>query len=285
MPVNILYCEGAERSPDVRLLSKLLSGYCEVRPHGGKHGMKNWVLSVREARKNPNIYALLDRDFTNDWSDPSDEPHVWVENDHDNKKIHLGWRWDRKEIENYLVDPVVVEQALGIQNISIDIEKYTEALGKARDELAIYQAARITLSSCRRKFKHLPSGLGKNRGKHKYQYPEDFSEKYCRKELKNRIGDFNKSRAVDWSDAEKLFEKFLAECQTGGCRYENYLYSFAGKDILWYLDDNYFKYAGIEKINRMDKFSEKITKGVDAANNPTEWLMEWQNLRDLIVSF
>ena len=32
MPVSLLLCEGGPGSPDVRVLSKVLAGLCEVRP-------------------------------------------------------------------------------------------------------------------------------------------------------------------------------------------------------------------------------------------------------------
>jgi hypothetical protein len=58
--------------------------------------------------------------------------------------VPLGWYWERKEIENYLIDPKVVKWALGDKAPPID--KYQTALDKAARKIASYTAAIIALS-------------------------------------------------------------------------------------------------------------------------------------------
>lgn len=60
MPVAQLLCEGGNNSPDVRLLSKLLSGICEIKPLGGKYGMGAKIIARREAFGQNSVYGILD---------------------------------------------------------------------------------------------------------------------------------------------------------------------------------------------------------------------------------
>ena len=43
MPVNLLLCEGVPTSADVRVLTCLFRGYCQVMPIGSKHSMLNQI--------------------------------------------------------------------------------------------------------------------------------------------------------------------------------------------------------------------------------------------------
>lgn len=123
MPVSVLLCEGGPNSPDLRVLSKLLIGLCQIRDSGGKYGMGDRIITWREARAKGNSLdiccGILDGDFISDWEIPKNEPRRWESID---KKIHFGWRWERKEIENYLIDPVVVEKSLGNNSWAIGDE-------------------------------------------------------------------------------------------------------------------------------------------------------------------
>lgn len=145
MPVSLLLCEGIASSPDMRVLGKLLAGRCEVRPFGGKYGMGEAIKGGREGIGRQTVFGVLDGDFPKDWSLPTGKPRPWRASDN----VVLGWRWERKEIENYLIDPVVVAKALGIA--APQLVNYKSALEAARDRLMYYQAARAALSErCRR---------------------------------------------------------------------------------------------------------------------------------------
>jgi hypothetical protein len=118
--VTMLLCEGVQKhsesghsvsSPDPRVLTHLLADICQVRAIGSKHSMLNQI-EVRRREINPRVYGLQDRDFVADWKIPNHQPKEWI-----HKATHqlMGWYWERKEIENYLVDPIVVSNALGNQ--------------------------------------------------------------------------------------------------------------------------------------------------------------------------
>ncbi len=105
MPVNLLYCEGVSKGSDTRVLSALFSGIpVIIKPIGSKHGAGRRVIGARDIKSGSNVFGLKDRDFDDDDSAPVNEPREWKLA---NEKI--GWSWERKEIENYLIDPKVVK--------------------------------------------------------------------------------------------------------------------------------------------------------------------------------
>jgi len=70
MPVNILYCEGDDKSIDVQILSLIVPKDCLVKPIGSKHGFRHRILGARNAQKNASIAGLKDRDFDENDSMP-----------------------------------------------------------------------------------------------------------------------------------------------------------------------------------------------------------------------
>ena len=90
MPVNLLLCEGGANSPDVRVLRKLLSGYCgEIRPAGSRYGMGDRIQAYREALGQRQVAGILDGDFRKDWTPdrPLQDPLLWQTKD---QSIHFG---------------------------------------------------------------------------------------------------------------------------------------------------------------------------------------------------
>jgi hypothetical protein len=77
MPVSQLLCEGGNNSPDVRVLTKLLAGLCEVKPLGGKYGMGAKIIARCELLGENSVFGLLDGDFIKDWNTPRGEPVEW----------------------------------------------------------------------------------------------------------------------------------------------------------------------------------------------------------------
>jgi hypothetical protein len=93
------------------------------------------------------VFGILDGDFVSDWEAPQNQPKIWMSSGGQ----QLGWRWERKEIENYLIDPKIVSKALQEQAPP----NYTKMLSKAADLIWRYQAARTALANCRKRFKEL----------------------------------------------------------------------------------------------------------------------------------
>ena len=103
MPVTVLFCEGVRDSPDERVLTSLLSRYCQVESVGSKYGMDMQVLVRRSVSPAVTVMGLRDADFDRDWTAPSDRPEPWSKRLAGGRTERIGWSWARTEIENYLI--------------------------------------------------------------------------------------------------------------------------------------------------------------------------------------
>lgn len=202
MPVNQLYCEGGPKSPDIRVLVAVLAGVCMITPSGGKYGFGGKVRTSRRNLTNSVIAGLRDRDFEQDDATPTSNPRPWrVENE----KVWLGWFWERAEIENYLLDPVVVQRSLGPK--APEAEAYRAALQMSAEAIADYTAARTALSLSRVRFRPLDNCWGPERGGDRHKFPDQRQEKDCRDAISNIVSQYTQSiREQD------ILEQFDALC-------------------------------------------------------------------------
>lgn len=273
MPVSLLFCEGGAGSPDMRVLGKLLAGRCEVRPFGGKYGMGNRVKGGREAIQRGSVFGILDRDFPQEWDPPTGTPRPWIASD----DIVLGWRWERREIENYLIDPTVVASALGADAPHRD--DYIAALGAARDRLTFYQAARAALSDCRPRRKPLSCSFGGERGREDHPFPDDTSEEACHEGIRGCVEDYNVGQSVTVDEVDSAFDVLKPEFAAGGARYDHYLAAFAGKDILWAMDADIRRFG----FDGVLPFREKVLVGIqNSTDDIGDWLPEWKALQQAV---
>lgn len=286
MPVNLLLCEGNEESADIRLLKKLLGSLCLVVPGGSSRGLRERIDNARFLRdKNANtVFAVRDRDFPKEWNVPDGTVLDWITPDHRSQMKHWGWIWPRKEIENYLIDPIIVQKALDVHRQrktmtgEFDINDYRAELERARDSLATYQAARIALTVAGKPF-YLRTRFGTPRGRNKYHFPVNRDEQSCEHGIKSLF----EERDDDRSTAEKTladFRQVLAEeCSPGKPRYRDYLHAFAGKDFLWSME-NWF---GQTSLKTPQIFQEKVLTGIENAEEDiTLWCSEWTDLVEKI---
>ena len=88
-------------------MSKLLAGRCQVRPQGPKYGMGARIIARRESIGRNEVFGILDGDFVKLGKRRWIGPVEWTGSD----GTRFGWRWERKEIENYLIDQAVVDFA------------------------------------------------------------------------------------------------------------------------------------------------------------------------------
>jgi hypothetical protein len=278
MPVSVLLCEGSPNSPDLRVLSKLLTGLCQVRDSGGKYGMGDRIKVQREVEEKGNICCgILDGDFIAKWEIPKNEPRQWMSSE---EKIHFGWRWERKEIENYLIDPKVVEKSLG--RMTPHMDTYKEALELARSSIAIYQAARTALSVHRPRFNPLSSAFGKECGKEKHLFPAVLDEESCIKGILENIDKYRKTQSIDEKNVLESFESYKSECLEGGQRFNDFLQAFSGKDLLWAMNDWLADNGFIGAL----AFREKIVNGIQRSTEDISiWLPEWDKLRTIIANY
>lgn len=274
MPLAQLLCEGGDNSPDVRVLGKLLFGICQVKPQGGKYGMGAKIIARREAFGQNCVFGILDGDFVKDWQEPSDKPKEWKTND---GSVHFGWRWERKEIENYLIDPIVVGKALG-EN-SLDILQYGTALELTKERISVYQAARTALSINRIRFEDIPSAFGHPRGEEKHLFPDALDQDSCATEIGKIVHRHQETQLVSPEAVTSSFKDLLPECTEGGMRNRYYLQAFAGKDLLWGMD----RWFDANGFRGAWAFREKVLLGIrKTTDDIADWLPEWTKLRESV---
>jgi len=280
VPVNLLLCEGGANSPDVRVLRKLLSGYCgEIRPAGSRYGMGDRIQAYREALGQRQVAGILDGDFRKDWTPdrPLQDPLLWQTKD---QSIHFGWRWSRKEIENYVIDPLVVSHSLA--PVAPPQEEYAARLSEAADRITVYQAARTALSNCRRRFRDLPANWGREQGPGKHPFPHDLSDHGCREGIRATVRSHHSEQAVTPEQVLSRYEELLPQFAAGGVRRSDFLWTFAGKDLLHVME------AGLVRLGfrNAKAFREKVLLGIESTNEDiATWSPEWSALRNAVEAF
>ncbi len=279
MPVNVLYCEGAKNSPDIRVLLNVLSGICTVRFAGSKIGLDRKILFVKQEKLLPGstVAALKDRDFDNDESTPTNTPRNWLAKVHD-QNIQVGWSWERKEIENYLIDPEVVLHALGSK--APPIEDYRAALEESARTISDYTAARIALSLSSQRHSSLRNCWGNVGGQH--PFPDRLAESDCRAGITGIVCQYEQAQMVRKDDVLASFEQLLSECRAGGCRFQSFLTFFSGKDLLCGMRSALIGWG----LGEPFVFRERIVKGIEnSTENVSSWVPEWDQLRQIVQDF
>ena len=280
MSVNVLYCKGGKKSPDIRVLLNVLSGICTVKPAGSKYGLDRQILFIKQENLLPSyiVAALKDRDFDNDESPPVNSPRDWFAKDN-KQKIQVGWSWERKEIENYLIDPEVVSHALGSK--VPPIENYRAALEQSAKTIADYTAARIALSLSRQRLLPLKNCWG-NMGSRQHPFPDRLAESDCRAGIKDVVGQYEQAQVVRENDVLDSFEKLLSTCRVGGQRFQNFLTFFSGKDLLFGMRSALIGW----ELGKPFVFRERIVKGIEnSTEKVSSWVPEWDQLRQVAKNF
>lgn len=280
MSVNILYCEGGRKSFDIRVISKILednSGTVETM--GSKYGFENRVILARKLKSEFVIAGLRDRDFDADDSPPKFRPREWFFRNNQ-ERVQIGWYWERKEIENYLIDPEVVRRSLGKK--APPPEEYCEALEKSAEAIADYTAARIALSLSR-----LPRLLPLSNcwGEKQWGiiFPESLSETDCRQQISEIVSKYQQDQIIEEQTVLNKFDEILPSCRPGGVRFDNqnYLTFFAGKDLLCGMQEALSDFG----LGKPSDFRERIIVGIGKSPEDVgTWLPEWQRLRELVSS-
>ncbi|MDR0603790.1 MAG: hypothetical protein LBG80_05745 [Bacteroidales bacterium] len=286
LSVDLLFCEGGTQSYDIRILSKLLPLSCRVIAGGSSRGLRKRIDHARQFYETKSVFAIRDRDFPKKWTGVSQKVLDWITPDHLGELKQWGWIWARREIENYLIDPIIVQKSLDVhvqQKISdvsyFNLEEYISALNSARDSIRIYQAARTALTQAG-KPSYLRTNFGKARGKYNYRFPQKRDILSCEQEMKKMFQTRNKQIITINETLENFHRIFEEECSFGKPRYNDYLYAFSGKDILWAMEDWFAKIGLKNNIN----FQEIILTGIENSyEDIATWCNEWKNLFDLCV--
>jgi len=181
--------------------------------------------------------AILDRDFPQNWESSKNNPVVWRGLKNIDETL-LGWFWERKELENYLLDPIVIRSILG--NSDFDENGYGTALKAAREAIGFHQATRIALSVLGRSGQYyVLSTFGTERGSGEhYRFPDNDSlkESACSEWLQKINAEYQQSHSKRFELLSELFQRYKLECLPGGERHRDFLNAFSGKDTsagLW----------------------------------------------------
>jgi hypothetical protein len=271
--VSALYCEGAENSPDVRLLGLLLGDVVgEVVPWGGKDGLPAMV--NRGRRNGLAVCALIDGDFPrapDAWAH-GDEACVWEQGKEAEPKVQLGWHWRRKEVENYLLDPLVLAGAFGWSDDQTN--DYRAVLERVFDDIAVHTAARMALTVC---------APQRNRLYTEINLGDDLSA--VRATLEARAKEHDQKAKIDVDKLLHWFDALVPRCQHGPFR-QHPMSAFAGKNILARLQNT----PGVQEIDRNLKVGKKLYSPLLSAlesKGPAviDWLPEWRSLHDAVAAW
>jgi hypothetical protein len=281
LSVDLLFCEGGTQSYDIRILRKLLQSSCQVIAGGSSRGLRKRIDHARQFYETKSVFAIRDRDFPKKWTGASQFVLEWITPDHQGQMKHWGWIWPRREIENYLIDPIIVQKSLEVcvQQKIFDVhlfnfEDYMVVLNSARDSIAVYQAARIALTQAG-KPRYLCTSFGHARGQYNYRFPQQPDRSSCEHEIKILFQNHDQS-LVTLKETLTEFHRIIdMECSRGKPRYQDYLYAFSGKDLLWAMEDWFAK----TPFRSHAVFQETILTGIENANEDIAlWCHEWKDL-------
>jgi hypothetical protein len=268
----------------MRVISAITPPGCLVRPIGSKQGLAQRILGGKDVRPSSAIEGLRDRDFDDDDSTPTGNPRNWYITDA-GKQVSLGWYWERKEIENYLIDPKVVKRSL--KDNAPPASDYRAALQQSAEKITAYTAARITLSLYLSSRPSPPNNAwGEERDrKEGYRFPKDkgLTEVNCKAELNNIIKQYEQRLSSPRRNPNEEFERLLPTCKTGGSRFQNqnFLTFFAGKDLLYGMRDELSRFG----FESPAIFRERILQGIEETDEDVwTWLPEWNSLQELLLN-
>jgi hypothetical protein len=269
--VSVLLCEGEDNSPDVRLLHAILRGTgVQVEPSGGKDAFAGLIRGRR--RQTPGVCGLIDGDFPRDpgaWTKAADpSPRRWTLR-HGEEQIVLGWMWRRKEVENYLLDPDVLERALRWKPAEKSL--YVEQLERIFDTLGHVTAARIALTCCAPRRNRLDTKVRLNATK-----------EALAQELQGRADAYNEGARLAKDKLIEAFERHVPDCLSGGRFRQHALEVFAGKNILAKIQST----PGFDPVlkNRAT-LEERVLNALEHDGEPHAWLPEWAALRSAVEAW
>ena len=267
MPINRLLVEG---SPEDRILLQVFAGSPVVQATGTKGDLPHIVR--RELRLGKiGIAYLRDRDFDFEPDPtPTDKPQIDQKTD---ELVH-GYRWERTEIENYLLEPATVAAAINTTE-----REFVAALQQAAESLLAYTAGRWTLGQLRKRTRRVMKMntrpdelLGRA-----FPLPKSLAENDVRAWIIETVDSIRRDVNVKF-DTDLVHEQFIdykskLQTKTGLA----ILYWYSGKDLFGVLEP-YFLSKG---FNNPSDARERIVSWIENPTNRSAMLRafpEWQNL-------
>ncbi len=272
MPVTQLYCEGSALGVDIRAISQIAPRGCLVKAVGSKNRLAGSVLADRSIK--PSIAALVDRDFDCTPSVAKEQPIPLFE-----AGVQAGWTWERKEIENYLLDPGIIDKTW-LPKRMFSLDDYQQALKQAAEKLKFYTAARTALSCFGFKNRW---GSERRWSAARYTFPDNQEQQACRQEIERIVNAGKGDRIVTPANVIEKFEELLPSFSASGYRISNPLVYYSGKDLLCALKpslDNWLP----NPQKSIQLFTEHAITQLEKAETVWAWLPEWTALRELLES-
>jgi len=195
----------------------------------------------------------------------------------------LGWCWERVELENYLLDPEVVSHTIDEKVPRFNHEKYRKALTEAAQSIADYSAARKAISdSLPEPFpRPVHNCWGRERGNENHPLPDELDEQKCRAHIMETMTRHRKAHDDFEQRVLLRYEELLPEFRTGAAS-QHFLTYFAGKDLLWAMEDALHGLGFDNPIQFIDYIIARITSTTE---DIYQWLPEWQELRRLVAEY
>lgn len=271
MPVNLLLVEGNLES---EVLNPILKGSPVLRQGGSKNSLKPRAVTERRENK-VNAGYLRDRDF--DFDPPADTSTPTIDG-RDGSTL-FGWRWCRHEIENYLIEPSLVAEAISIQTADFE-----QVLRDVATEIRSYQAARWTVGCVRRSLpphydlKTRPAGLND------IDLPADLGDAATQTWASTSVESHRLpiTAATDPETVRASFDQFVVRFDEAFIsNLSNVLLCFSGKDLLAAMRGwlNSMGYAN------PGEFRAAIRDWIIANPERTlELLPEWKALTELVTA-
>lgn len=250
-----LLCEGDERSPDAPLARAILRGVpVTVVPVGSRGALL--------AAADDDTRALRDGDFPDDPAGWAPLPGVgaWDEGGR-----RIGWRWRRKEVENYLVDPEVLARVYGWD--AARRRAYDALLGAAIDACAERTAARMALLGLVPRFER------------RVVRPFDpvLAGDALVAELRDRHRRARQAPARSEDALVARFHALLPLCLPGGPCHHPWV--IAGKDLAGAFARIRGAREAFPALLDTRRLAADVIAAVERAEAPHGWLPEWAALR------
>jgi hypothetical protein len=272
MPVSRLLVEG--QNLDAVVLAAIFAGNPVVVGGSPKGSL---ALRARDLRRDTGqqVCYVRDRDF--DFLPPSDLTQPTV--DTLDGGAPLGWRWCRHEIENYLIEPDLIQAALGWDKASHE----AELVAGAR-RIKHYQAARWVVGQARRVLppaRDFPTSPAECAG-HEFQLPADLAPAGTASWVQTQAATFLTSvqTVLDpiqlttelTNHSARLTDSFLGNVT-------NVLIWCSGKDLLAAMQGWLQTTHGLHPSQLRNLVRDWITTNPDQA---LALLPEWERFRDLV---
>lgn len=225
MRLSKLYVEG---KLDTEIYTSLFSGLPTIEKGGSKNSLKPQARNDRSS----GIQAgyLRDRDFDHDPPDDMDIPTV---DGSDNGRA-WGWRLNRHEIENYLLDDQVVAARFGIRSAV-----WQNLLCRKGEQIRWYQVARWTIGYARSQLPPNYNLQTRPRDVDEMRLPDDLTEQASLRWCRETISEFHQridqclAEDVVNEQIERRREQFLPDLLND---HQHVLKWCSGKDLFASLD-------------------------------------------------